>query len=167
MSCLDYKTHKFSLEYCINPWLDIIVLCLNNAGNIIMNYTQKWLKMNNADKFFWGKIVRNKKKNTKSLYCSITICHMTRKSQWNESILVHQLSLHGKEQVGYSTNKLTNWKSLYICVILYTTLGPNSASAAFLLLLMYLDLWRSYSFVELAVFNPPKVQNFKYQRAIW
>lgn len=52
MSCLDYKTHKFSLEYCINPWLDIIVLCLNNAGNIIMNYTQKWLKLNNADTFF-------------------------------------------------------------------------------------------------------------------
>lgn len=88
MRCLDYKTPKFSLEDCINPWLDIIVLSLNNAGNIIMNETQNWLKMNNTDTFFFeGKSSGRKKKyriillqhsnlNIIETWC-IIICHMT------------------------------------------------------------------------------------------
>lgn len=51
-SILHHWTQKLSLEDTLQLWLSIILLCLNNAGNMTMNDTQKWLQLNNAEIFF-------------------------------------------------------------------------------------------------------------------
>lgn len=90
MRCLDYKTQKFSLEVSIKPWLDIILLCLNNAGNIIMNDTQQCLQMNNAEIFLRENCQEDKNTENRTTASNKThynietgciICHMEHESQ--------------------------------------------------------------------------------------
>lgn len=90
MRCLDYKTQKFSLEDSIKAWLDIILLRLNNAGNIIMNDTQQCLQMNNAEIFLRENCQEDKNiencttaalKSHYNIETGCIICHMEHDSQ--------------------------------------------------------------------------------------